>query len=355
MKKPVTLLGGLALSLIFPLAGCMTTPPASDFSTNPAVPSANEQLALDQIIVIVDVTGSMSGAKYRHEKALVDAFVGAMPDGSYEAGINSFAGVSMDEWVQLPLGPYNRQTFEEAESDIDLLGSLTPLSRAIRMVVPEMKGKGGRGALLVFSDGLVRNDRAVLNACEAIKAAHNGELCIYTVQIGNRDRGRKLLQDMASGASCGKYWNHTELNSAAAIDQMVRTIFFGPKVEAAVVPPAQPPRVQEEMVLSGEVLFDFDKAILKPEGKVEVDRVIGILKQHPNDDIIVAGHTCDRGSAEYNMGLSQRRADAVREYAIAQGIAPERITTQAYGETKPAVPNTDEANRKLNRRITFLQ
>jgi OOP family OmpA-OmpF porin len=58
---------------------------------------------------------------------------------------------------------------------------------------------------------------------------------------------------------------------------------------------------------------------------------------------------------DYNMALSQRRADAVRDYAIAQGIQPERITTKAYGETMPAVPNTDEANRKLNRRITFVQ
>jgi OOP family OmpA-OmpF porin len=340
--------------MLLPLTGCMTARNAVPLATAPAVPAANEQLALDQIIVLVDVTGSMSGGKYWHEKALVDAFTGAMPDGPYEAGIDSFSGVSVEQWVQLPLGPYNRPEFEAAESRISLLGSLTPLSRSIRMVAPEMKGKGGCGALLVFSDGLVRSDRAVLNACEAIKAAHNGELCIYTVQIGNRDRGRKLLQDMATGAQCGAYWNATDLNSVAAIDQMVRTIFFGERAEVAA-PPANPVREKREMVLSGEVLFDFDKSILKPEGKVEVDRVIGLLKEFPNDDIEIAGHTCDRGADEYNMALSQRRADAVRDYAIAQGIQPERITTKAYGETMPAVPNTDEANRKLNRRITFVQ
>lgn len=354
MKMQSKLLCLLAVCTMLPLTGCMHMRGGTPLATTPAVPSANEQLALDQIIVLVDVTGSMSGRKYWHEKGLVDAFTGAMPDGPYEAGIDSFSGISSEQWVQLPLGPYNRPQFEEAESNIALLGSLTPLSRAIHMVAPEMKGKNGRGALLVFSDGLVRSDRAVLNACDAIKAAHNGQLCIYTVQIGNRDRGRKLLQDMASGAQCGGYWNAADLNSAAAIDQMVHTIFFGNRTEVAAQP-ASPAREKREMVLSGEVLFDFDQSILKPEGKVEVDRVIAILKEFPNDDIEIAGHTCDLGSDAYNMGLSQRRADSVRDYAITHGINPARITTKAYGETMPAVPNTSEANRKLNRRITFVQ
>jgi hypothetical protein len=96
---------------------------AAPLATAPAVPSANEQLALDQIIVLVDVTGSMAGGKYRHEKALVDAFTGAMPDGPYEAGIDSFSGVSVEQWVQLPLGPYNRPEFEAAESRIALLAA----------------------------------------------------------------------------------------------------------------------------------------------------------------------------------------------------------------------------------------
>jgi OOP family OmpA-OmpF porin len=342
-----------AATLIAVLAGCATSANRGALQTQPAVPAATEMLTLNQLIVVADVTGSMHGSKFRHERNLLDAFTGAMPDGSYEAGINSFSGVSAQDWVQCPLKPYSRPDFVACEQRIEFLGSLTPLNRAIYMVSPQMQGKGGNGALLVFSDGLVHNESEVLAACEAMQAAHQGNLCIYTVQIGDSEHGRQVLEAMSASTDCGQSWSGESLNSAASIDQMVRTIFFGARPVAAVVP--APAAERREMVLLGDVLFDFDRDVLKPEGRVEVDKVIAILKEQPDRDIVIAGHTCDLGSDAYNMDLSQRRANTVRNYAVSQGIVAERVTTRAYGESTPAVPNTSEANRKLNRRITFVQ
>lgn len=126
--------------------------------------------------------------------------------------------------------------------------------------------------------------------------------------------------------------------------------------EAAPAPapaPSEPVKVKREKPLFNNVLFDLDKAILKPEGKAEVDKVNADLKAHPKDTVIVQGHTCDLASDAYNMKLSDRRANAVKAYMVEQGIDAARVTATGFGESMPAVPNDSEANRKLNRRAMF--
>jgi OOP family OmpA-OmpF porin len=106
-------------------------------------------------------------------------------------------------------------------------------------------------------------------------------------------------------------------------------------------------------VIFNNVLFDFDKAVLKPEGKAVVDQVVAELKAHGQDTVVVEGHTCDIGSDVYNQGLGQRRADAVKSYMVENGIDAARISSVTKGEAEPAVPNDGDANRKLNRRAEF--
>jgi len=118
-------------------------------------------------------------------------------------------------------------------------------------------------------------------------------------------------------------------------------------------PPAPPAAPARTKPVYSKVLFDFDKAVLKPEGKAEVDKVVADLKKYGKDTIVVEGHTCDIGDEKYNMGLGQRRADAVKKYLVEQGIAEGRIAAKSLGETQPAVPNDGPENRKLNRRVMF--
>lgn len=125
-----------------------------------------------------------------------------------------------------------------------------------------------------------------------------------------------------------------------------------PKIDTPPPPPDRPTVVRQAIVLNN-VLFDFDKAYLKPEGKAEVDKLVAEMKKYPGDTVVIEGHTCDIGDANYNMGLGQRRADAVRAYMVQMGIANDRIQTVSHGETKPAIANDSDANRKLNRRAQF--
>jgi len=126
-----------------------------------------------------------------------------------------------------------------------------------------------------------------------------------------------------------------------------------PTVTPPPPPPPAPPKVEARRPVSNTVLFEFDKATLSPEGKAALNEVVADLKKFPKDTITVQGHTDSTGPADYNMGLSKRRAMAVVNYLTSQGIDKSRIKAEWFGETKPAVPNDTPANRKLNRRVYF--
>ena len=108
-----------------------------------------------------------------------------------------------------------------------------------------------------------------------------------------------------------------------------------------------------QVVRLNNVFFDFDKADLRSESFVELDRVVKLLEENPSIEIEMSAHTDSRGSDEYNFKLSDNRARSVMEYILSKGIAPGRITSQGYGETKPVVDNDTDENRQLNRRVEF--
>ena len=170
-----------------------------------------------------------------------------------------------------------------------------------------------------------------------------------------------------TGGSCGQasrscYWwwpkeaksnaNDGELWGNRGVVYNCMVVPEKPKV-VTPPPPVVPPVVKWVKPTFNNVLFDFDKAVLKPEGKTETDKVVAELKKNGKETLVIEGHTCDIGEEAYNMGLGQRRADAVAKYMVEQGIAKDRITAKSYGETKPAVKNDSAANRKLNRRAVF--
>ncbi|AZV47048.1 thrombospondin [Nautilia sp. PV-1] len=101
--------------------------------------------------------------------------------------------------------------------------------------------------------------------------------------------------------------------------------------------------------------FDFNKAVVKKIYYPELKKVAEILKNNPSLKIEVAGYTDNIGSAEYNLKLSQKRAEAVKKILVnVYGINPQRIVAKGYGEAYPLVPNTTETNRALNRRVEIV-
>ena len=101
------------------------------------------------------------------------------------------------------------------------------------------------------------------------------------------------------------------------------------------------------------IYFEFNKAQLLPESFPELDKVVDFLKQTPTIEIELSGHTDNVGSDDYNMTLSQKRADAVKDYLVSKGIAANRLQSKGYGKTKPIATNATESGREQNRRVEF--
>ncbi|THB81344.1 MAG: OmpA family protein [Desulfobacteraceae bacterium] len=103
--------------------------------------------------------------------------------------------------------------------------------------------------------------------------------------------------------------------------------------------------------LTNQVLFDYDKSNIKPEAHPFLEEVITILKANPNMAVVLQGHTDNKGSLKYNMGLSLRRANSVKEYLVNHGIAASRLETEGFAFKKPVALNGTAAGRALNRRV----
>jgi len=101
------------------------------------------------------------------------------------------------------------------------------------------------------------------------------------------------------------------------------------------------------------IFFEFGKATLLPESFPELDRTIRFLTDQPTVEIEIAGHTDSKGSDEFNMKLSQSRAESVMDYIVAGGIGQNRIVAKGYGETRPVAFNTTDEGRAMNRRVEF--
>ena len=103
-----------------------------------------------------------------------------------------------------------------------------------------------------------------------------------------------------------------------------------------------------------DVHFDFDRYSLRPEATRALDEAIKTLQGNPEVQLEIEGHTCNIGTAEYNLALGERRSSAVREYLAARGISADRLRTVSYGEERPKHDNPREETRRLNRRAALV-
>lgn len=107
----------------------------------------------------------------------------------------------------------------------------------------------------------------------------------------------------------------------------------------------------EKITLAADVLFDFDKAVIKPDGRSKMDDLVTKLRDVALEVIIVIGHTDSVGSDAYNQSLSVRRAEAVKAYMVSKGVESNRIYTEGKGKKQPVADNRTDTGRAKNRRV----
>jgi OOP family OmpA-OmpF porin len=124
-----------------------------------------------------------------------------------------------------------------------------------------------------------------------------------------------------------------------------------PEPEKPKPAPEKPKPVAEKVTFAADVLFDFDKAVIKPEGKSKLDDISNKAKGVNLEVVIAIGHADSIGSDAYNQRLSVRRAESVKAYLVSKGIEGNRVYTEGKGEKQPVAENKTAGGRAKNRRV----
>jgi len=167
----------------------------------------------------------------------------------------------------------------------------------------------------------------------------------------------------AAGAAIGGVIGNTQDHTAAgaviggvagaAIGGVIGHYMDKQAEELAKIEGAKTERVGDEIKVTWDsaILFDFDSAMLRTESQDNIKKMGDVFVKYPDTDIVIAGHTDNKGTDEYNQKLSDRRASSVRGYLVDMGVSPSRLQSVGYGELRPAASNDDEPGRSLNRRV----
>ncbi|MFH2098139.1 MAG: OmpA family protein [Pseudomonadota bacterium] len=185
--------------------------------------------------------------------------------------------------------------------------------------------------------------------------------CSPEARQGRTTKGAGIgaITGAAAGALIGS--TQGEMGKGAAIGGIlgagigagVGTYLDKQEKELQQITEAQVEREEDRLVVTmqNSILFDTDSAAINPGGIGSLNQLADVLKRYPQSDILVKGYTDSTGPEKYNQELSERRAQAVKNYFIAQGVAPGRITSLGFGESLPVASNETAAGRQANRRV----
>ncbi len=196
---------------------------------------------------------------------------------------------------------------------------------------------------------------ALITGCSATKNANKKQKGAVIGATGGAVIGGVLGNNIGKG-------NNTALGAIiGAVVGGVAGGYIGDRMDRQAeqieeeIPGAEVTRVGEGINVTftedAGVYFDTNKSNVKGTSVTTLDKLAGIFKEYPKSNVLVEGHTDSAGPEDYNMNLSQQRAESVTNYLIAQGISPTRFTTKWYGENQPKADNTTVEGKAKNRRV----
>jgi len=190
---------------------------------------------------------------------------------------------------------------------------------------------------------------------EIAKTVTEKKLAEGSIQQANQQRGQVLLDARtreAQGAQHEAERSKQQAQTATAQAQVATTQAQQLQQELAAL---QAKQTDRGLVLTlGDVLFETGQADLRAGGLRNIYPLVTFLQKYPERQVMIEGHTDSLGSESYNLELSQRRADAVRDFLIQNAVKSSQITTRGYGKTSPVASNDTAAGRQQNRRVEII-
>jgi OOP family OmpA-OmpF porin len=311
---------------------------------------------VDNVIVLFDSSSSMS-EKYANtdmtrleaERMILSEANKTLPDLDWNMSFYSFtpATFSLDVLTTAlkeisPMAPYSKGSFAETIKVLPAKASgSTLLQHALRDLDPIMAGLKGKTAILVFTDGTYsKMDNTPTPLEFAQKLVEKYDTCIYAVSSATGEKEQGLIGAMSELNECSMVipfndlLGHPGYTTGALYKVIEKTVAIN--------------------IVDG-ILFDFNKAVLKDQYHAKLQKLGMFMEKNPKIRLVLAGYTDGVGSEGYNMGLSRKRSEAVRDYLMTHSkIDKNRVTLQWYGKTDPIASNQTEEGRTLNRRVSAI-
>lgn len=318
------------------------------------------------------ISADPSAIKLEVEKELLRRFNKTIPNISLTSGLRSFGFggcVGLATNLNQPVASYSKSAFNSAIDSLACSTGGSPMDKALEATAEDLAGNSGTTALIVLSDGHDL-DRSPASAAKTLKDRYGDKLCIYTVWVGNPDEieGRRTLLEMSNLGACGFSVLASDVASPEGMAKFVERVFFkrvplpvpegdadmdgvfDSKDECPETPLGATVNVQGCWIIKG-IHFDTAKHYIKPQYYHLLNNAATVLKRNPGLTIEVQGHTDNVGSDKYNLGLSDRRANAVKNYLSKKAGSSASLSSKGYGESKPVATNDTAEGRAQNRRV----
>lgn len=362
---------GFVMAVILAMIGCSTPQPMTSFTPedlDAKMGSGEFQPKVDNFIVVLDASSSMNApykgqvhtgqSKFSVAKDLVHRMNVTMPAMPIQGGMTAFGlnpNVSKYPTETVwGLADYTEAGLAQGLNAVNVPGGTTPMGLGIARAGELLQTTNGDVAVIVFSDGKENTyTTAAIEAASALKQEYGSRMCLHTVFVGNTEQGRQLMSDLAAATDCGMSKSAEDLVTSQGMADFVEAVFLEPAPPKPAPVPVAAPLPKISWILSG-VNFDLDSDVVRPDAKEILKSDIKTLKENPQIKVEIQGHTCDLGPAEYNLNLSDRRAKAIKDYVVSQGIDAYRLEAKGYGEDRPRFPNDSNENRKKNRRVEMV-
>jgi OOP family OmpA-OmpF porin len=316
---------------------------------------------VDNFIVFIDQSGSMAWAKaepgnQKIEQAVdaIKRFDKATPELGYNGGVSTFAPYGT---VSSPTVYKTGALGSAADSISPPFNWFTPMGDGFADIDSDLAKLSGKTALILYTDGESNEGMDPVQEAKGLYGKYSNNLCLHVVSYADSPQGEQIIKDIAALSACSVVADAKSLNSDDAMARFAKAILYedkppAPAPKAAPAPaPAPAPVVVAKEVITFNLLFDFDKAEIKDEMIPSLEQVKMIIDEDPKTNFVLSGHTDSTGAEDYNQGLSERRAAAVKGWLVDHGVPAARLQTVGYGEGRAKYDNATREGRKLNRRV----